>query len=197
MADEQQDSTPQDGEQGPAEQQQGDSAQQQRDDEKPDRAGQNLDRDGLEKALRKTRDENAKLRARAKEFADDESYRRAKEALTELQKAEEAKKSEVEKLTERNEQLLYRSAEAEKGLTRLRVALGAGITPDRADEFASRLRGDTEDELRADAEQLQVLFQPATPERRTDPSQGRGRSEQGSSGNSLQSTLESKLGISR
>lgn len=169
------------------------------DADRTERAGQALDRDGLEKALRKARDEAAKQRQKAKfSFEDEETFNRAKEALAELQKVEDSKRSEVEKLTEEREQLMWRSSQAESNLLRLRVALGAGIPADRADEFASRLRGDSEDELRADAEQLRVLFTPqqVAPERRADPSQGKGRASEPPT-NSLQAALESKLGISR
>lgn len=162
-----------------------------------ERAGTDLAREDLEKALRKARDESAKMRARAKfAFDDEESFTRAQQALVELQNVEDAKRSEVEKLTERNEQLLYRSTESDKALLRLRAALGAGIPTARVDEFASRLRGDTLEELTADAAELAVLFAPTKPERRSDPSQGAG-SDVRPVGNPLQAALESKLGIPR
>lgn len=161
------------------------------------RAGTDLERADLEQALAKARDDAAKFRQKAKfAFDDEESYRRATQALSMLDKAEEEKKSEVSRLTESNEQLLYRAAESEKNLARLRVALKAGIGADRVDEFASRLRGDTEDEMTADAEHLARFFAPAKPERRGDPSQGAGADSQPVS-NPLQAALEAKLGLSR
>ena len=53
-------------------------------------------------------------------------------------------------------------------------------------------------ELVRRAEQLRVLFTPqqVPPERRADPSQGKGRTSEPPT-NSLQAALESKLGISR
>ncbi len=160
------------------------------------RAGEELSRKNLEEALAAARDEAAKNRQKAKfAFPDEESYRRASEALGMLDKAEQDKKSVEQQLTEKNEQLLYRAAESEKGLMRLRVALGAGVESSRIDEFASRLRGDTEDELKKDAAELQRLFALNNkPERRADPSQGAGREQQPVS-DPILASLQEKLGI--
>lgn len=149
----------------------------------------------LEAEVKRARDEAAKYRQRAREFGDDETYQRAKDAVAALEKAEEEKKTEVERLSEKNEGLLHRAASAEDQLTRLKVALGAGIPSDQADEFASRLRGDTEDDLKADAANLAKFFQSAsTPARRGDPSQGHG-SDAAAPADPLQAALMDKLGI--
>lgn len=161
-----------------------------------DRAGRDLERDDLEKALAKARDEAAKNRQKAKyAFPDQESYKRATEALSMLEKAENERKSEVERLSEDREKLLYRASESERSYLRLKVALGAGIDSARVDEFASRLRGDSEEEMQEDAEHLAKLFTPAKPERRSDPSQGAGADTRPNGGNPLQAALEKKLGI--
>jgi FKBP-type peptidyl-prolyl cis-trans isomerase len=136
--------------------------------------GTELSPDALRAELKRARDDAAKYRQRAREFGDDEAYQRAKDAVAAVEKAEQEKKSEVEKLSETNEQLLYKATTAEQQLQRLRVALGAGIDPSQVDEFAVRLRGENEDELKADAEKLAKFFTPATPARRSDPSQGAG-----------------------
>jgi hypothetical protein len=159
------------------------------------RAGRDLEREDLEKALAKARDDAAKHRQKAKyAFADEESFRRATEALSMLEKAEQERKSEVERLSEDREKLLYRASESERSYMRLKVALGAGIDSGRVDEFASRLRGNTEEEMQADAEHLAKLFTPIKPERRSDPSQGAG-ADSLPAANSLQAALQSKLGI--
>lgn len=158
------------------------------------RAGTDLTREALEAELRRARDDASKYRSRAREFADDEAYRRAKDAVAALDKVEQDKKSEVEKLTETNEGLSRRATGAESEVQKLRIALGAGIEPSQVDEFASRLRGGNEDELKADAEKLARFFTPATPARRGDHSQGAG-SEHSTAIDPLQADLESKLGI--
>lgn len=133
-----------------------------------------LSPEALRAELKRARDEAAKYRQRAREFGDDEQYKRAKEAVAAVEKAEQEKKTEVERLSEEREKLMYQANTAEQQLTRLRIALGAGIDPSQVDEFASRLRGDDDDELRADAEKLVKFFAPAAPARRGDPSQGAG-----------------------
>jgi hypothetical protein len=61
-------------------------------------------------------------------------------------------------------------ASARMDLVRLRAALAAGVRPELADEFAARLHGSTEDEIKADAERLKKTL--GFGERRGDPSQG-------------------------
>lgn len=130
-----------------------------------------LSPEALRAELTRARQDAARYRARAREFADDDQYKRAKDAVKALDKVEQDRKSETERLAEEKEGLLHRATRAEQDLTRLRVSLNAGVPMDRVDEFASRLRGDTEDELEADAKTLVAFF---TPARRGDPSQGAG-----------------------
>jgi hypothetical protein len=154
-----------------------------------------LSPEALRAELKRARDEAAKYRQRAREFGDDETYQRAKDAVAALEKAEQDKKSEVEKLTEKSEGLMHRAASAEQELLRLRVALGAGVDTTQIDEFASRLRGDTEDDLKKDAEQLARFFQStSTPARRGDPSQGHGNDAQPPA-DPIHAALIDKLGI--
>jgi hypothetical protein len=61
-------------------------------------------------------------------------------------------------------------ASARMDLVRLRAALAAGVRPELAEDFAARLHGSTEEEIRADAERLKNTFGVAA--RRGDPSQG-------------------------
>lgn len=155
-----------------------------------------LSPEALRAELTRARQEAARYRFRAREFSDDETYKRAKDAVAALEKAENEKKTETQRLTEEKEGLLHRASSAEQDLVRLRVALGVGIPSDQADEFASRLRGDSEDDLKKDAEQLARFFSPATstPARRGDRSQGAGADAQPPA-DPLQAALEEKLGI--
>lgn len=90
--------------------------------------------------IEKARKEARNLRARLKEAEP-----LAKRA-TEL---EDAAKSEQQKLAERAEQAERRVAELELQTVRERVARAHGLA-----DWADRLRGDTEDEITADAEAL-------------------------------------------
>jgi len=62
-------------------------------------------------------------------------------------------------------------------LMRLRIALDAGVPGERVRSIAARLKGSTEEELKADAEALVNEFglnsPPATAQRAVDPSQAR------------------------
>lgn len=160
--------------------------------DRPERAGQDLSREGLEAELARARHEAAKFRQRAREFADDEQYTRAKEAVAALDKVENDRKTEVQKLTEDKEGLLNRVSRSEQDLLRLTVALGTpGVPNERIRDFASRLQGDTEEELRADAEQLASFLAPT---RRGDPSQGAGNDDDPSSpADSFAALIKSKL----
>lgn len=156
-----------------------------------------LSPEALRAELKRARDDAAKYRQRAREFGDDEQYRRAKDAVAAVEKAEQEKKSEVEKLTEAKEGLLHRASSAETDLLKLRVALGAGVAPSQVDEFASRLRGDDEDALKKDAEQLAKFFNSSGTQqttRRGDPSQGAG-GDKATTSDPIQAALEDKLGI--
>lgn len=123
-----------------------------------------------QKEIKSVREEAAKYRTRAKEFADDSVYERAKAALEQLDKIEESSKSEAQKLTEEKEKLLYEASSAKEQLMRIRTAVKAGFSGDEAEDIASRLRGDDEDEFLEDAKKLRELIKPSG--KRPDPSQG-------------------------
>jgi hypothetical protein len=151
-----------------------------------------LSADDLRAALQKERDKAARYRKQAKfSFGDEESFKRAKEAVTALEKIEQEKKSEVERLSEDREKLLFQASESERNLLRLRAALTAGVESSQIDEFAARLQGSTEDELKADAEKLAKFF---TPARRGDRSQGAG-ADSTPVDDPIQLALMNKLGI--
>lgn len=61
-------------------------------------------------------------------------------------------------------------ASAQLDLVRIRAALAAGVRAELAEDFAARLHGTTEDEIRADAARLKTTF--GVTARRGDPSQG-------------------------
>lgn len=70
-------------------------------------------------------------------------------------------------------------------IARYRAAVTSGVPASMVDDFASRLRGSTPDELAADAANLAQLFQtntahsdPSQGQRGVDPSQGRGNGDQ-------------------
>lgn len=90
--------------------------------------------------------------------ANDEAkaYRRQlRETEAELEKFRDAQKTEAEKLAERAQK-----AEADRAnLLRRAVAAELGLPSD----LAERLRGDDEDELKADAEALKALLAPTPP----------------------------------
>lgn len=160
---------------------------------------QDLSPEAMRAELKRARDEAARYRQRAREFADDETYKRAKDAVAALDKVEQDKKTEVQRLTEDKEGLLHRASSAETDLMRLRVALGAGIPSDQADEFASRLRGDSEEDLKKDAADLAKFFgssssSSSTSTRRSDPSQGAG-GDSSPPEDPIQAALIEKLGI--
>lgn len=85
-----------------------------------------------------------------------------------------------------------RIPELERENARLRVALAKGLPVDLVD----RLRGDTEDELAADADSLLALVKPDAPRLPApDPSQGRTAPSTPLNGDPLLTAVKSKLGI--
>lgn len=70
------------------------------------------------------------------------------------------------------------SAAAIAELSKLKIALGAGVPGAQAVSIAARLQGSTDDELKADAEKLVADFGMNSPTfvPATDPSQGQGNS---------------------
>lgn len=93
--------------------------------------------------------------------------REAKALKARLDQLEAANLSELEKAQKAAAEATARLAEFEKTTIRQRVALTKGVPADLVD----RLRGDTEDEIAADADALMALVTaPKSP--RPDPSQG-------------------------
>lgn len=93
--------------------------------------------------------------------------REAKALKARLDQLEAANLSELEKAQKAANEATARLAEYEKTTIRQRVALNKGVPADLVD----RLRGDTEDEISADADALMALVSaPKSP--RPDPSQG-------------------------
>lgn len=94
--------------------------------------------------VKKLRDEAAKYRTEAKANAD---------AAARLAEIEDADKSEQQKLTDQLTKITAERDEAVTSAARLRVAVSKGVPA----ELVDRLRGDTEDELAADADKLLAL----------------------------------------
>jgi hypothetical protein len=105
---------------------------------------------------------------------------RAKEnktAAERLAALEESQKSEQQKLMERAEAAERERDSMRTEALRLRIAAEKGLTPKQA----ARLRGSSEEELLADADELLSEFQPASARRYGDVDQGvRGNSPKGS-----------------
>jgi len=104
--------------------------------------------------VKKLRDEAAKYRTEAKANA---------EAAKRLAQFEESQKSEQQKLMERAEAAERERDQVRLEALRLRIAHEKGLTPKQA----ARLRGTSEEELAADADDLLAEFGPAGPRRPT------------------------------
>lgn len=117
------------------------------------------------------------LLADQKRRAKPADYDELKAKADKLDQLEQAKKSEMEKLTEEIEAHKKRGDSAELSLSRLEVALEKGLTATQA----KRLVGSTREELEADADELikdlGVTRGPKTP--KPNPAQGRGEESAG------------------
>lgn len=110
--------------------------------------------------------------------------REAKALKARLDELEAANLSELEKAQRAANEATARLAEYEKTTIRQRVALTKGVPADLVD----RLRGDTEDEIAADADALMALVSaPKTP--RPDPSQGPRSTASGSTADQFAAAL--------
>lgn len=89
-------------------------------------------------------------------------------AVEKLAALEESQKTEAQKIAERAEQAEKRAAESERDLARYKVAVLKKLPA----ELAERLRGDTAEELAADADALLALLKVTTTDLKPDPSQG-------------------------
>lgn len=126
-----------------------------------------------------------------------ENEKRAKanaDAAQRLAQLEESQKTNEQRLTERAETAERRIPELEGENRRLRVAIAKGLPADLID----RLRGDSEEEIAADADALLALVAPpqttTAPGPRPDLSQGRS-SDMALNGDPLTQSLKDKLGI--
>jgi hypothetical protein len=135
--------------------------------------------EGQEPEAGSTPDELAVLREKlAKANAEAAGYRvRAKEAVAEERARVSAEFAEqISALTDEKTALTGQFNDAQMGLTKLRVALAAGIPGESAADFADLLKGSTEEEITAHAEKVKGLFgkqAPVKTVRPVDPAQGR------------------------
>lgn len=107
--------------------------------------GQTEDVSGLKSALAKEREARRKAEQEAKTNAD---------AAKRLKQAEDADKSEMDKLNERASAAEKRAEEAESNALRLQVASAKGLTSAQA----RRLVGSSKEELESDADELLESF---------------------------------------
>lgn len=98
-----------------------------------------------------------KSRARDAEKKLKEQERRLAEATERIEQFEEKDKSELEKLTTQRDNLKSEAATAKAENDRLRVALAKKLPT----ELIDRLKGDSPEELEADADELLKLVKPA------------------------------------
>jgi len=116
--------------------------------------------------VKQLREENAKYRTRAKEFADDTTYERAQQALAKLEEIENANKSELDIVNDKLAKASADAATARQELLRERYGRKFGL-PDDIMEF---LTGDSEAEVEEKAERLSRYVKSQEP--RADRSQG-------------------------
>ena len=118
-------------------------------------------------------------------------YRTEKNAAVEEARAETLAAHQTEK-----SELESELSKSERNLLRLRIAVGAAVPADKIETFAERLQGDSEDDLRADADKLKAMF--STPEAQSqsavDHSQGSGN-HLPLNGDPLLNALKSKVGV--
>lgn len=89
-------------------------------------------------------------------------------AAEKLAALEESQKTEAQKVAERADAAEKRAAESERNLARYRVAVAKKLPA----ELVDRLRGDTEEEIAADADALLALVKVTNGDPKPDPSQG-------------------------
>ena len=118
------------------------------------------------KAEKDWRAEAEKYRKFSREW---ESRAKANSSAAEkLAALEEAQKTETEKVAERADAAEKRAAATERELIRYRVAVAKKLPA----ELTDRLRGETLEELEADADTLLALVKASTPSLKPDLSQG-------------------------
>ncbi len=100
-----------------------------------------------------------------------------KELKSQLEEATEKVaqfESQIKALTDEKADLVAKAEVGATELLKLQVTLAAGIPGEHAAEFAGRLKGSTEEELKADAAKIADLFKASSKTPATDPSQGHG-----------------------
>lgn len=138
--------------------------------------------------------ETVDWKAKAREW--EKRAKENKDAALKLQELEDAKKTETEKLTDKLTTAAQQRDQLASEAMKLRIALRKGVPADLID----RLRGETEEEVEADADALLALVAPkddsTAPGPRPDLSQGSsGNGATALNGDPLLNDLKSKLGI--
>ncbi|WP_144311942.1 hypothetical protein [Actinopolyspora erythraea] len=113
---------------------------------------------------------------------------------------EKAKKASEDTKAEYEAQFTNLSAEkehAERQLMRVRAAVNAGIRSDLIDDFSSRLKGETEEEINEDAKRLAEAFggSEKPKERKADPAQGKQPDSIPLNGDPVMNLMAEKLNI--
>lgn len=110
-----------------------------------------------------------------------DAVRRADAAEAKLREVDDAKKTDIDRATERAARAEQALAQLQARSDRLEVAAAKGLSP----TLAARLQGSTREQLEADADELLALVGPGQPRSTVDPDQGRrdsttSRSDRGS-----------------
>jgi DNA primase catalytic subunit len=135
-----------------------------------------------QKMISKLRDEAKRNRLKGKEDTENA-----------LSAAKQDHASAIETLTAERDAIAAERDSIRSDVTRMRAALNAGIKPELVDEFASRLKGESDEEINEDAQRLAEIFNTTgKPERKSDPSQGK---HAPLNGDPILQMLSSKLGI--
>lgn len=132
-------------------------------DETPDSDAPDID--GLKSALAKEREARKRFEREAKDNAA---------AAKKLKAAEDAEKSELEKLKEQLQEQQSRATEAESKALRSEIAAAKGLTAAQA----KRLTGSTKEELESDADELLEAFGGGSKAAESQPSKDEGDSEE-------------------
>lgn len=123
-------------------------------------------------AITTANDQAARNRIKAREAADTARAEVTAQVTAEFEQRLSA-------LAADKDDIAVELGDARLALSRLRIALDAGIPGESATEFAALLRGGNEDELRAHADKVKAMFGVigAQPDRPVDHSQGLGRDD--------------------
>jgi len=136
------------------------------------------------KELSEARKEAAKYRTEKKQAVEDAKAAVSAEFTSKIEALEA-------QLAEKDGEI----SQSSLAMTKLKVALGVGISNDKVEDFAALLQGDTEEDFKSHAEKLKELFtadQPAQ-SKPIDKSQGAGGDDLPLNGDSLLSALRNTL----